>query len=627
MFMVCIETIFVDLLKMKYICFDKTRIIFEDKFYQTIKMTHSTEYLFFTGKGGVGKTSLACATAVELADSGKVVLIVSTDPASNLKDVLESSVDENMLAVKGIDNLYAININPEKAAEEYRNRVTQPLEGVASKEAITKMREDLSGACTTEIASFDEFSRFVSGETEGVKFDVIIFDTAPTGHTLRLLELPAAWSSFTDENPAGASCLGPTSALKSGKERYHTVVNRLRDSSLTTFYLVARADKASLKEAARTSNELKELGMDNQRLYINGVFHAMDTQDALALKMEAMANEQVNSIPMNLKVLPLNTFPLLPYNILGINKLRSLFKVELQKTITENITSKLTTPTQILAGIDVLAEELCKQQHGLIMTMGKGGVGKTIAATAIAILLAKKGYEVLLTTTDPAAHIQDFIDQMGELPPTLTVERINPKVETQRYTEKILEQKGRGKSDEDKKLILEDLKSPCTEEVAVFHAFSKAISMAKRKFVVMDTAPTGHTLLLLDTAGSYHREIMKNNINAGRLKTPYMSLQDKELSKIILVSLPETTPMREAASLQDDLKRAGIEPYAWLINQCLSMVSGIADPLLMSRAHAEVAVINTIKLTYSEKTFGIPFIAESKLLPALLEEHLNPITP
>lgn len=582
----------------------------------------ATTYLFFTGKGGVGKTSLACATAVQMVDSGKVVLLVSTDPASNLTDVMGSNVDENVNPIKGINNLFAINIDPENAAEEYRNRVTQPLAGIASKEEINKIREDLSGACTTEIASFDEFSRFVSGETEGVKYDVIIFDTAPTGHTLRLLELPAAWSSFTEENPDGASCLGPTSALKSGKQRYHKVVERLRDSSLTTFCIVSRADKASLKEASRTSNEIRELGMSNQRLYINGVFKAIDHNDELAQQIENLENEQLNDIPSNLKQLDVKTFPLLSYNVLGIEKLRSLFNPELQKNISQQNIDNQESPHQLLAGINQLTEDLySNQQHGLIVTMGKGGVGKTLVASAIAVLLAKKGFEVLLTTTDPAAHIQDFIDQLGELPATLSIERIDPKLETQRYTEKILEQKGKRLDEEGKKLLLEDLKSPCTEEVAVFHAFSKAISMAKRKFVVMDTAPTGHTLLLLDTAGSYHRDIMRNNMNAERLKTPYMSLQDPELCKIILVSLPETTPMREAASLQDDLKRAGIKPYAWLINQSLSMLSGISDPLLKSRATSEAEVINTIKSNYSKRTFGIPFIAEKKLLPALLLEH------
>ena len=578
-----------------------------------------TKYLFFTGKGGVGKTSLACATAIKMADVGNIILLVSTDPASNLKDVLDTQVDENIRPVKGIDRLFAININPEKSAEEYRNRVTQPLEGIASKEEIKKIREDLSGACTTEIASFDEFSRFVSGETEGANFDVIIFDTAPTGHTLRLLELPAAWSSFTEENPDGASCLGPTSALKSGKERYFNVSERLRDASLTSYYIVARADKASLKEASRTSNELIELGMNNQLLYINGVFKAMDKNDQLAMNIEAMGDEQLETIPDNLKKLPLKTFPLLPYNVLGIEKLRSLFDTELQILISNRVLSTSIGPTQVLKGIHTLVDELCSsQQHGLIMTMGKGGVGKTIAASVIAVLLANKGFDVLLTTTDPAAHIQDFIEQLGSLPANLTVERIDPKVETQRYIDKIMDHKGQGQSEEAKKLILEDLKSPCTEEVAVFHAFSKAISMAKRKFVVMDTAPTGHTLLLLDTAGSYHRDIMRNSTDAVRFRTPYMSLQDETLSKIILVTLPETTPMREAGSLQDDLKRAGIKPYAWLINQSLSMLTGISDPLLKSRANAEIEVINTIKEIYSEKTFGIPFVAEKKLLPHLL---------
>lgn len=585
-----------------------------------------TKYLFFTGKGGVGKTSLACATAVEMADAGKVVLLVSTDPASNLKDVLESPVDEHINPIKGVDNLFAININPENSAEEYRNRVIRPLEGIATKEEINKIKEDLSGACTTEIASFDEFSRFVSGESEGEKFDVIIFDTAPTGHTLRLLELPAAWSSFTEQNPSGASCLGPSSALKSSKERYQNVVNRLRDASLTSFYLVARPDSTSLKEASRTSDELKELGMNHQLLYINGVFKAMNNQDLLAQKIEAMANEQLKAIPDNLKPILVRTFPLLPYNILGIDKLRSLFNPDLQKMIAEKEISQMETLQVELASIEKLADELCEnQQHGLIMTMGKGGVGKTIAASAIAVILAKKGHEVLLTTTDPAAHIQDFIGQLKEFPATLTVERIDPKVETQRYIEKVLAQKGKGQSEEAKKLILEDLKSPCTEEVAVFHAFSKAISMSKRKFVVIDTAPTGHTLLLLDTAGSYHREIMKNNLNAGRLRTPYMSLQDPELSKLILVSLPETTPMREAGSLQADLERAGIKPYAWLINQSLSMLSNISDPILKSRAIAERQVIEAIKTAYSEKIFGIPYIAEKKLLPAILNSTFNKI--
>lgn len=584
---------------------------------------NTTPFLFFTGKGGVGKTSLSCATAVRLADEGKRVLLVSTDPASNLEDVLESKVYEKISPVNGIENLFAININPEVSAEEYRNRVTEPLNDILPADAIKKIKEELSGACTTEIASFDEFSRFISRENDGGAFDVVIFDTAPTGHTLRLLELPAAWSDFSKENPDGASCLGPTSALKSSQERYNTVVSRLRDAAQTTFYIVSRAEQSSLKEAARTSIELEELGMHNQRLYINGVFKAIDTTDPIAVGMQALADEQLQAIPTKLQRLPLTIFPLLPYNVLGIHKLRSLLHPDLQNATIAAEISKITEIDHTLASLGALVNQIAQaQNHGLIMTMGKGGVGKTIAASAIAVLLAQKGFEVHLTTTDPAAHVKDFIDQLTEIPATLTVDRIDPKVETQHYVDKIMTQKGEKLDENGRKLLLEDLKSPCTEEVAVFHAFSKAISEAKRKFVVMDTAPTGHTLLLLDTAGSYHREVLRNtSLDAARIKTPYMALQDRALSKILLISLAETTPMREASALQDDLKRAGIAPYAWVVNQSLSMQHGITDPLLRKRAAAEVAVIKNIENNLAPRTYGIPLIPEKKLLPVLVDKY------
>lgn len=581
--------------------------------------------MFFTGKGGVGKTSLSCAQAVKMADEGKKVLIVSTDPASNLSDVLDSPVHESIAQVKGVENLFAININPEVSADEYRKRVTEPLKDLLPEAEIKKMNEELSGACTTEIASFDEFSRFISGEHEGGQFDVIVFDTAPTGHTLRLLELPAAWASFSEENPDGASCLGPTSALKSSQERYNKVVNTLRDGSKTTFFLVARADQSSLKEASRTSAELSELGLKQQELFINGVFKATNFHDAFAQKMEAIAKDHLQQIPENLKELPLQTFPLLPYNVLGAEKLRSLLDVERQQEMVSSTTDSITDWTSSIAGLDVLVDDIVgENNHGLIMTMGKGGVGKTLAASAIAVMIAQKGHEVHLTTTDPAAHVQDFIDQLGILPDALTIDRIDPKLETQRYTEKVLQQKGKNMDEEGRKLLLEDLKSPCTEEVAVFHAFSKAIHEAKRKFVVIDTAPTGHTLLLLDTAGSYHREIMRNTgMDTSKIKTPYMNLQDASLSKVILVSLPETTPMREAAALQDDLKRAGITPFAWVINQSLSMQEAITDTLLKKRAIAELKVIEEIEKKHANKTYGIPFLPEENVLPALLEFYQN----
>ena len=579
-----------------------------------------TKYLFFTGKGGVGKTSLACATAIKLADTGKKVLLISTDPASNLEDVLQTEVSDKIKQHKDLKNLFTININPEASADEYRDRVINPLQGIAPPEEIKKIKEGLSGACTTEIASFDEFSRFITGEGDLDTYDLVIFDTAPTGHTIRLLELPAAWDTFLEDNPGGASCIGPSSALKSSKERYKKVVNSLRDATQTTFYLVSRPETSTLKEAAKTSLELIELGMTNQRLLINGVFIPIDKTDAFANKMQQIAEKELSEIPESLKSLETTKYPLLPYNILGLEKLRSLFDTDLQKKIVEKEISGAIEISQKLNNLNLLIDELeSNNNSGLIMTMGKGGVGKTIVAAIIATMLAERGHKVLLTTTDPAAHIKDFINQLNELPENLTIERIDPKVETANYIEKVVAQKGVNLDEEGKKLLVEDLKSPCTEEVAVFHAFSKAIRTAKRQFVVMDTAPTGHTLLLLDTTGSYHREVLKNtSMNPEQIKTPYMSLQDSNFAKLLLVALAETTPMREAEALQNDLIRAGITPYGWVINQCLSAVDNLKDPLLKKRALSEGAIIKNIQETLSKRTFGIPYLTEEKLLPALI---------
>lgn len=578
------------------------------------------KFLFFTGKGGVGKTTVACATAVQLADYGKRVLIVSTDPASNLDDVLESTITDEISSVKNMNGLFAININPDIAAKEYRSRVITPLQDKLTKDEILKLTEELSGACTTEIASFDEFSRFISEEGVEEKYDVVIFDTAPTGHTLRLLELPAAWSEFIEKNPAGASCLGPSSALKNNETRYKKVVSTLRDAAQTTFYILARAENSTLKEAARTSNELGELGMTNQKLIINGVFSAIDKSDLIAAKIESQAKNQLNKIPETLKKLECTMYPLLPYNILGLEKIRSLFNPDLQKKIIATFPISNKKELAKLPDLNELINSITKSKtSGLIMTMGKGGVGKTIVAAAIATILAQRGFEVLLSTTDPAAHVNYFMNQLKEVPANLLIEHIDPKTETEKYVEKIFLDKSKNLNDEEKKLLREDLKSPCNEEVAVFHAFSKVIQKAKRKFVVLDTAPTGHTLLLLDTAGSYHREILKNtNLNPDRITTPFMYLQDQDFAKIILVTLPETTPMHEATSLENDLKRAGITTYAWVINQSLSALQNLKDPILNRRAENEEVIIEKIKEDHLTKTYTIPFLVDENLLPALI---------
>jgi len=583
-----------------------------------------TPYIFFTGKGGVGKTSLASAAAIKLADEGKSVLLISTDPASNLKEVLETEVSEKITPINGIENLHAVNIDPEMSAEEYRNRVISPMEDILPAKDIEKMREELSGACTTEIAAFDEFARYVAGDEDEQPYDVIIFDTAPTGHTLRLLELPAAWSDFIESNPDGASCIGPSSALKTSQERYKKVVGKLQDEGSTTIYLVSRPDSSALREADRSGKELAEMGLANQVLLVNGYFEPVDESDPFAIKMKKRADDTLENMPDRLKKMEQLVFPLRPYNLLGLDRLRTVFEPLDKEQIKQNSQSILTEQHESeLPGLDSLVDDLSSEKdHGLIMTMGKGGVGKTIIAAAVAFKLAQRGYSVHLTTTDPAAHL---LDQIGELdiPENLTVDRIDPDKEKLAYIEKVLNHRGKNKTEEELKLLREDLESPCTEEVAVFQAFSKAIQQAKRKFVVVDTAPTGHTLLLLDTTGSYHKEVLRNSkMGTDKLKTPYMYLQDPEYSKLLIVALPETTPIAEAARLQDDLRRSNIEPYAWIANQSMS-ATDISDPLLKQRAAEEVPLLEEIETKHAKKLYAIPWIAEELILENLLKERIK----
>lgn len=587
-----------------------------------MKLPDFTPYIFFTGKGGVGKTSLASATAVKLADEGNSVLLISTDPASNLKEVLETNVTEKITPIKGVENLHAVNIDPEMSAEEYRNRVTSPMEGILPEEEINKIREELSGACTTEIAAFDEFARYVAGDGEHQPYDVIIFDTAPTGHTLRLLELPAAWSDYIESNPDGASCIGPSSALNTSQKRYKKVVERLKDKDATTVYLVSRPDGSALREADRSGRELEEMGLANQFLLINGYFEPVDESDPFAQKMKAMADKTLENMPERLKEMKQAVFPLRPYNLLGIDKLRKVFEPLDKEYIINNIGSILTEDHESdFPGLEQMVEDIIgDKDYGLVMTMGKGGVGKTTIAAAIALRLAQKGYPVHLTTTDPAAHLMDHIGDM-KLPENLEVDRIDPHAEKQAYIEKVLKQKGTNKTEEELKLLREDLESPCTEEVAVFQAFSKAIHQAKRKFVVVDTAPTGHTLLLLDTTGSYHKEVLRNtNMDADKLKTPYMYLQNPDYAKLFIVSLPETTPITEATKLQDDLRRSGIEPYAWVANQSMSATT-VNDPLLKQRAAAEIPLLKKMDKEHTDRLYAIPLIAEEKVLQVLLKNQ------
>lgn len=539
-----------------------------------------TKYLFFTGKGGVGKTSTACATAVALADEGKKVLLISTDPASNLQDVFETELDGKAKPIKGVDNLEVINLDPLEAAHNYKESVVAPFRGKLPDSVIESMEEQLSGSCTVEIAAFNEFSNFITNSKINTDYNHIIFDTAPTGHTLRMLQLPSAWTDFISESTHGASCLGQLSGLESKKEIYKKAVENLSDKSLTTLVLVTRPDKTPLNEVARASKELSEIGIKNQILVINGILENYD--DDLS---ESIFNKQklaLENMPDMLTEFDTYTIALRSYNITGIDSIRNLLKKDQINEQKVEVEGKL-------FNLDDVVSDLVKNNRKVIFTMGKGGVGKTTIASSVALKLSKLGKKVHLATTDPADHIKFMIDSSSGI----SMSHIDEKEELKKYQDEILENARKTMSEDDVAYIEEDLRSPCTQEIAVFRAFTELVEKADDEIVVIDTAPTGHTLLLLDSTLSYHQEVQRTQ---GQIPESVKNLLPRlrgEETEVLIVSLAEATPFYEASRLEEDLTRASIHTNWWIVNSSLYKANP-GNKMLSAKANEEVKWINKI---------------------------------
>ncbi|WP_028708628.1 arsenical pump-driving ATPase [Propionicicella superfundia] len=562
-------------------------------------LDHLPRHVFFTGKGGVGKTSVACAAAVHLAGLGRRVLLVSTDPASNVGHVFGQEIGNSVTPIAAVAGLDGLEIDPEQAAAEYRERTLRPIRDYLSAADLASVTEQLSGACTTEIASFNEFTDLLADTETTCDYDHVVFDTAPTGHTIRLLKLPGEWTRFIDDGRGDTSCLGPMSGLEKSRSTYGRALAALADPGITRLVLVARAQQGALIEAARTVDELAEAGVAATHLVVNGVMPADPDHDPLAEAIRARETRALTDLPPQLVGLVTERIPLRGVDMVGVPALACL----LAPTSTPAAAPATGDTPGSLPAIDTVLSELASQDHGLVMCMGKGGVGKTTTATMIALAMVAAGRDVHLTTTDPAAHLDRSLAS-----DRLRVSSIDPEQATADYRARVMATKGAALDDLGRAALAEDLRSPCTEEVAVFQAFSQVVAEARHRFVVMDTAPTGHTLLLMDATGSYHNEIARNMAAGTRFTTPLMRLQDPDHTKVIIVTVAETTPVLEASRLQADLERAGIRPWAWIVNQTLSGAD-TGNPLLVQRQAAEQRPMTAV-LRQAERSAQIPWTTD-----------------
>lgn len=603
-----------------------------------------TQFIFFSGKGGVGKTSMACAHAVRYADQGKRTLIVTTDPASNLADVFEQPIGHQITSIVNVPNLFAMEIDPDTATREYIDHAMAPIRAAFPPQIVQVMEEQMSGPCTAEVAAFDRFTDFLDIPADkGTAFDIVIFDTAPTGHTIRLLELPAEWSQSIDAASAGSgqTCLGPAAAIQDAKLKYERALAAMRQPEQTIFVFVLHPEAISIKETERAIDELSKLGIRSFSLIINGIIPREGRLNPLFAARAKMQEHYLVQIEAGFPYSK-QRMTLLADEIKGVQKLRQVGKIFFDAepvSLLDEVKSTQLKDETFTSALDIVRARIQPNSHRrTVFFAGKGGVGKTVASCITAVWLARQGYKTLLLTTDPAAHLGDVLDTPVDdeiaavnRQPGLWAVKIDPKAAAETYKARILEDaRQRGRPEAAIKVMEEELNSPCTEEMAAFDKFIEYASQDDWDSVVFDTAPTGHTLRLLELPVAWSKQLdvkifasvdttAADDIAKQRFGKVIQMMSDPEQSTFAFVMYPEATPILEARRAAQELGTVGIRPGLAVANMVIPLDQS-TTPFVQSRRAMQEKYLKEITQRFNVPLVQIPLLPhEVKGLKLLAE--------